>query len=482
MNSEKVESKAFNRLNPAYRWRLWVNLDSRYGEFHHYFWRRISMVLAAVVLSGWIAATTGIWAHVKYHRGFSEVRYVDLAIPWRWGRYRAAIAAHYLSLGRVQIEKGNPVDALNYLDAALALKPGNLQIRRMAALAEFRLGYKPAALALLRVGLPSAAAAGDQPFLRAFFDVAFDAKADDDAFTTGSRLLPAQRDRDATHLFIALEMATARYNRGHYVEAERLLSDWGLLDFPEGEILSCLCEAARGRRGEALARLQGDLARFTHRDGITVALERLAREQGLPVMVRRYALLRGLATPARADTRIDLLYADQAIPGRADLRRDVDSYCADLGSDSVALTLLSQFAADSGLPDIAARASALAAGRGIRMDEFLIRTVQASIVAHDYRRAIQAVTVAQTQGRSLEPPEALALAGMKAVALYGAGDAGAELAFSDFFPHAASLNPIVGRFLADQLRDAGFARQSRQVLERVFPADPGALAPERSPR
>ena len=482
MNTEKVEPKAFDRLNPAYRWRLWVHLDSLYGEFHHYFWRRISVVLAAIVVSGWFVATAGVWAHVKYHRGFSEARYVDLATPWRWGRYRAAIATHYLALGRVQLERGNPVDALNYLDAALALKPDNLQVRRMAALAEFRLGYKPASLALLRGGLAAAAAAGDQPFLQAFFDVAFDAKADDDAFATGSRLLPAKRDREAIHLFIALEMATARYNRGHYAEAERMLSDWGLLDFPEGEILSCQCEAARGRRGEALARLQGDLARFTHRDGIYVALERLAREQGLPATVRRYALLRGLDAPARADARIDLLYADQAIPGRADLRRDADSYCADLGSDSVALTLLSQFAADSGQPDMAERASALAAARGIRMDEFLLRTVQAGIVAHDYRRAIQAVAVAQAQGRAMGPPEDIALAGMKAVALFGAGDAGAELAFSDFFPHAASLTPVVGRFLADQLRDAGFARQSRQVLERVFPTDPGAPGPQRTPR
>ena len=474
MNPEKIEPRPFDRGDPAYRWKLWVTLDSTHGEFRHYFWRRIGLAVAAFALLGWFAATAGVWANVKYRRPLPGARYADLAIPWRWSRYRAEIAADYLELGRTLIGRGDPAAALNYLDAAIALEPASLEGRRLASLAQFRLGFKPAALALLRAGIPAAAAAGDEPYLRAYFEVAFATRENAAAFAAAGRLLPAQPDRVAIHGLIALEEATACYNLGHYREAERILTAWSLLEFPEGEILFCRCESELGSRAAALSRLQGDLVRFTHRDGICVALERLAREQGLPDLVRRFALLRGFADPGRPEARVDLLYADQALGGAADLRRDVDAYRADFGSRPAALVVLSQFAADTGQPDVAEGACERASACGLRTGEFHLRTVQARLVARDYRRAVKAIAAVQNEEPFLGPSGEAVLAGMKAVALFGAGDGGAELAFSAFLPQSGALAPSAGLFLADQLRLAGFARQSRQVLDRVCASDPAA--------
>jgi hypothetical protein len=465
----------FDPRNPACRRKLWVKLDSRDGKFYYFFWRRICLVLAVLFLAGWLALAAAAWANIKYRRGFSEARYLDLAAPWRWGRYRAAIGAHYLALGRLGLEHGNPGAALNYLNASLALAPGNLQSRRLAALAQFRLGFKTAAFALLRGGLASAADAGDEAYVQAFFDVAFDLQADVEAFTAGSRLLPPRPDSLRIHRFIAFQLATARYNRGHYSEAEQILADWRLQDFPEGEVLFALCDAERGLREIAVRRLEGDLARFTKRDVIYVALERLARDMELPQEVRGYALLRGIAEPASPQARIDLLYADHALDRGEEVRREINSYCADFKSDANALTMLAQFGADTGEQDAAERARDLARASGIPTADFDLMDAQASIVARDYRRAIRAVTVAQMERQSMGRAYEVVLSGIKAVALLGAGDGGAKLAFSDFLPLSGALRPPAGLFLVDQLRREGFAEQSRQLLERVCAEHPDDL-------
>jgi len=449
------------------------------GSRRFFFWRRICLVLAALFLGGWLAVAAGAWANVKYRRGFSEARYLDLAVPWRWGRYRAAMGAHYLAMGRLGLEQGHPDTALNYLNASLTLMPGNLESLRLAALAQFRLGHKTAALAILRAGLPSAAAAGDEGFLKAYFDVAFDLQDDDGAFTAGRRLLPPQPDSLRIHRFIALQLATARFNRGHYDEAQQIIATWRLQDFPEGEVLFALCYSERGMRGIAMRRLENDLDRFTQRDQIFIALERLARDMKLPREVCRYALLRELAEPTVPQARIDLIYAYHALDSNEDVRKEIDSYCADFRSDADALTLLAQFAADEGDPDTAERVRDLARASGIPTTGFDLGIVQACIVARDYLRAIRVITVAQTGRQSMGRPYEATVAGMKAVALFGAGDGGAKLAFSDFLPLSEALRPTIGLFLVDQLHRAGFDEQSRQLLERVcadHPDDLPALA------
>ena len=138
-----------------------------------------------------------------------------------------------------------------------------------------------------------------------------------------------------------------------------------------------------------MARLESALGRFRVRDGIFVALERMAREGGMPVEVRRYALRRGIEAPDRPLARSDLLYADHALGRADDLAREVADYRADFGADPEALAVLAQFAADAGDPGTADRARATARAAGLPLAELDARVVQACIVARDYPRAIR---------------------------------------------------------------------------------------------
>jgi hypothetical protein len=473
VNPDKIEPETFDSGSRAYRKKLWVTLDSKDGEFRHLFWRRICLVVAAVSAAGWIVLTAGAWAEVRYYRGVSNIRYVDMALPWRWGQYRADLGLHDLTLGRLEMDALHPDLALIYFRAAEALEPGSLEARRMAARAEFLLGFKADALARLRMKVDAAAVAGDQAYLFDYFKVAFDLQADDEAFATSLQLLPRQPISSRTHQLIALAMATARYNRGYYRESEQILGDWGLQDLPEGDILLAQCEFEQGLRSQAISRLDADLARYTNREPILVALERLFLDQGRRQAVRQYAFLREIDQPANAQARMDLICADQAVGRKADETAEINGYFALYRTDAGAMALLAQFAANTGDPVTAARAREMARRAGIPLAEFDLCVAQANLVAQDYRSALRAVSIAQGEGGFEGRAGRAVLSGIRVVALLADGDSGAELAFSRFLANSGELRPVTGLFLVRKLKQAGFARQSRQLLERICSGQPG---------
>ena len=473
MNAEKRDPKIFDPGDPAYRWILWKRLNSSTGGFNFFFWRRIYLVSSAALLAAWLLATAGIWANAKYRHGYPDVRYIDLAAPWQWGRYRATIGAHYLDLGRAELEAGNPYSAYYNFRGALAMMPDSLECRRLVGLAQARIGMRAEALSILREGVAQAAKAGDEAYLRLYFDTAFDLQADDDARTAGQGLLPSPPDGLRIHLFLALETATALYNLSRYGEAEQLLSVWGLQDEPDAEILFARCESARGSRAYAIQRLEADLARFSQKDGILAALEGIAAERGLPQEVRRYALLRRENSPLLPAARLDLLYADRALGRASDVQSEIDSYCSDFKADAGALRGLARFAADAGQPETAQRALDAARSAGLPTADFDLALAQASLASHDYPRVFQAVALAQASGESMSPATAAALAGAKAVALLGDNAFGADSAFADFSSTSGALRPDAGLFLVGQLLQYGFPIQSRKLLERICADNPG---------
>jgi tetratricopeptide (TPR) repeat protein len=479
MIPEKIARKSFDRRDRAHRWKLWVKVHSSQGASYRFFWRRIALATGIGLAAFWIALAGAVWANARYRRGVSEARFADLALPWRWTRYRSVIARHYLDRGRAELRNGYPAAALTYFEALLALEPENLENRRLAAQAQFQLGFRSAALSILRPGLAAAAAAGDEGYLSDAFYTAFDLQDDDEALAEARRLLPPRPDDSPVHRYLAIQAATALYNRGRDSEAEGILEDWGLRGAPEGEALWAFCETEAGRGPAALKTLEADLGRFRQGDVIYLALERLARAQGLTEAARRYAFLRGIAEPGVPQARIDLIVVDQSLGRREDLRSEIRAYLDNFRSDRVALNLLLEFAAGAGEPDVAETVRTLIGAQGPRAADIDLELAQASIVAGDFRRALAAVARARADSGPYAPAYEPIFAGFNAVAELGSAESGAELAFTDFLPLAGRLRPSLGLALVLQLRRLGFRDQGRQMLERIcaeHPDDEPALA------
>ena len=461
----------FNPADPLYRGRLWVRVVTPDSVWHHVFWRRIVVVLVALALAGWLAAALGTWAFVRYQRGYTEVSFVDLAFyPFRASHYRTGLGHHYIALGRVELEKRNYRSGYTLLLAGLAHVPDDVSTRRLVAFTEVRLGLPLRALRTLANG--AARATADLEYQKLLFALLLESQEDERVIALAHQLLPPKPDTVLSHQFIALQAATAHFNRGRYDEAERLLTDWRLDNSLEGAILLARCDWERGFPALALLRLEAELARFPQRDELYLQLIRLHRELGQLAEARRYALLRQLRDPASPGPRIDLLRTYRASDDRAAETRELATYLADFSTDPTALVLLAWFAVDTAQPALAEQLHALAVEQQFPLNAFNFARVQAALGVQDYRAALAHAATALREENEDNPNFASTLNGLRALALFGLKDhAQARLVLGTFLnqsrPRASDA-----LLLARQLRLLGVPAQARAVLARVCAVDP----------
>ena len=472
LNPSKLEVPVFDPRDPAYRGKLWVTLRASAGLFRHYFWGRIAAVLAVLAALGWIAITGGLWANLKLRRGFTEVNYVDLAFPWRWPHYITAMSDHYVAMGNDALKHGAADSAFYFYNAALALRPHNTETRRLSTLAQFNLGARPVALSALAAGLPEAAAAGNEAYLRQYFTMAFDLQADDEAAAAGQALLPAQPDQQHLHQFIAFQVATARFNRNDYVTAEKGLTDWQLRGAPEGTVLYDQCLWESGRQDSAVSDLEDGLQRFRQRDAIYAALEQIAHTQGMPQPQQDYAVLRQLADAEHPAPQLDLLYAFHVNGRIGQEHQAVDTYFAKFSADPAALTAVLQFAVDVGNPQVAARVRDLVAAHGVPIEGYQLACAEAAAVAHNWTAASEALAQLAKDKSATTRTFQASVSGLEMLMKFGRGDSTANVVFTNFLSNVGSLRTAEVLLYARVLKSLAQPDLAHQLLSKAFASYP----------
>ena len=471
MDLSKDDLQPFNPRDPLYRGKLWVRVVTPDSVWWHFFWGRIALAGLAVIVAGWLAAATAVWAFVRIERGYTDVSYLDLAFyPFRAAHYRAGLGQHYLALGRAELEKKNYRTGYSLLLAGLARAPDDVAARRLVAITEIRLGIKHRALQTLADGATLATA--DLDYHKLMFALLLDAQEDDRVIALAAQLLPAKPDGVLIHEFIALQAATAHFQRGRYDQAERIVADWHLDQSLEGAILLAECDWERGYTDLALMRLQDALTRFSQRDELYFHLSRFHRELGHLDEARRYVLLRHLSDPKSPRPRIDLLLAYHASDDRAVEARELDAFLADFKGDASALELLADFAVETVQPSLAQRVHDLAAARNFPLNAFNLARVKAAIAAADYGDALSLADTALREENESNTVFSATLNGLRALALFGLHDTSrAELTLGSFL-NQTDLRAINALVLAKQLRLLGVPDQARIVLERLCTLDP----------
>lgn len=471
MDFSKEDPQPFNRRDPLYRGRLWIRVVTPDRVFHHVYWRRIAIVAAALLVAAWLALAGGVWAFVKFQRGYAGVRYVDLAFyPWRAAEFRTGLGRHYFELGRREFDQGKFRESQAHLRAGLARLPQETTARRLVALTELHFGQIDQALKTLGEGMRFAGE--DLEFLKLLFGLLLETRQDERAIGFAQSLLPAQPDAVLAHQFTALQAATAHFARGRYDEAGRLVGAWRLGDSLEGQILLALCDWERGLPELALARLEGQLARFPQRDELFLQLVRLHRELGHADDARRFALLRQANSPASPGPRIDLLHGFRAAGDKPAEQRELAAYFDTFGADPRALTLLAAFAIDTGQPALAQRTHELAREQGFPLAAFELARIQAALAVQDYRGALQlAETVLSRQQPGVNSPASL-LNGLRAIALFGLGDASIARSALGTFLNGPRLHTSDALLLTKQLQALDFPEEARRVIDRACTLDP----------
>ena len=471
LDHSKDDLQSFDPRDPLYRHQLWVRVVTPDSVWFHIFWRRIALVLVVLVLAGWLTAAGGVWAFVRFQRGYTDVRYLDLALyPWRKENYRTGLGQHYLKTGREALDNKNYREGYALLQAGLARVPDDTTGRRLLAYTQVRFGRADLALTTLADGAQLAST--DLDYLRLLFALLLETHEDERLLALAKKLLPPQPDTVLAHQFIALQAATAHFERGRYDAAESTIAEWRLGQSLEGTILVAKCDWERGSPDLALLRLEGEIARFPKRDELYLHLVRYHRELGHAADARRYALLRHFNDPTSPGPRIDLLHTYHATDDKAAEQRELTAYFADFSADPKALLLLAWFAVDSVQPELAARLASLARDRDYPLNAFNLARVQALLAAQDYQAALDLTVTAMREETEDNDRVASALNGLRALALYGLKDfSRAELMLNTYLSHA-SLRAGDALVLAKQLRLLGATTSARSVLERATVLDP----------
>ncbi len=471
IDHSKDDLQSFNPRDPAYRFKLWVRVVTPDTIWVHVFWRRIAGTIVLLAVTGWLAAAAGVWSFVRFQRGYTDVRYLDLAFyPWRRADYRTGLGEHYLRTGREALEKKNYREGYALLQAGLTRLPHDVAGRRLLASTQVRFGRADLALVTLADGATLAHV--DLDYLKLLFALLLETHEDDRLIALAKKLLPPQPDTVLAHQFIALQAATAHFERGRYDEAERLVAEWGLGNSLEGSILLAKCDWENGYPDLAMLRLESEIARFPKRDELYLHLVRYHRELGHAAEARRYALLRQFNDPASPGPRIDLLHTYHATDDKAAAQRELAAYLADFSADPQALVLLAWFAVDTIQPELAARLASLAHERSFPLNAFNLARVQSLLGAQKYQAALDLAVTAMREENEDNNQLASTLNGLRCLALYGLKEfARAELMLNSFLGQS-NLRAGDALLLAKQLRLLGATASARAVLDRATVLDP----------
>lgn len=420
MPDSKRQATVFDPNSPTLRRKLWARLDTPDGPRLFIIWPRLFKLLAVLLVFGWLAGATALWAFVKFQRGITEVRFVDIAFfPLRRAEYRATLGRHHFARAQEQLQQQRWNEAILSLRVSLANAPDNLEARRL--LADFYLGINKPRFALQVLEAGATHAREDTRYLRQLFNLLRVQREQERALQLAATLLPATPDASLPHRIVAWQAAMVNLDLKRYDEAEALVQRWQLDRSPEGQSLLADIAVARGQPEAAIQRLETQLQRNPQNEANSVQLTRLYLRLGQLDAARRTAVLRSLAHGHSPGAHLDLLAIEWQSGLREDFERGVQNYLALYAGDPQALQLLSTLMADNALPDQARRIVTTAATAGHPLTPSLLGLMQAECGAGHYVAAL--ATAAEVDRQEMIPPRAnTALAGLKAWACFGRGD------------------------------------------------------------
>ncbi len=463
----KEELQPFNPRDASYRRKLWVRVVTPDKVWHHIFWGRVMAAFLAGTIVLWAFLAGCAWAFVKFQRGYDEVSYLDLAFyPLRQEEYRTGIGRYYIKRGQEEMEKKNWREGYSLLQIGVARVPDDVTARRLLAYTQVRFGRTDLAIATLSEGTERPNT--DIEYFKLLCTLLLETHEDEKLILLAKKILPPTPDTILVHQYLALQMATAHYERGRYDEAERIVADWRLERSLEGSILIAGCNWERGYPDLAMLRLDGEIARFPKRDELYLALVRYHRELGHTEEARRYALLRHFNDPTSPGPRIDMLHTYHAASDQAAETREIETYFTDFSGDARALLLLASFASDTANPALADRLVTLARERTYATAPFMLTKAQALIAVQNYAAALEVTQ--QALSNAVEPKDYVtsALSGIRCLALFGLRETSrAELMLNAFLSQA-NLRASDALSLAKQLSLLGATAQARAVLERTI--------------
>lgn len=453
------------------RWFCPAGLDSWYRRTR---WRRVVVATVGLGCAGIVSAVSLVFVTARYYAGNESVRFVDVALPWRWANYEIARGDAYIRAANRCVKEQKFAEALSLAARGVGRSPANRGGRLM--LAELYLGMRrpEQTRRVLLEGLPYHSA--DPVFLKPLLDFLMQRQEDRVIVGLARRYFARiSGNSEATRMW-AQAAATVSYFCGDYDQAEDFLQhEPSLAKSTAGRLLASKIDYDRGYPELGLMRLRLLAAEAPRQAEIQGELIHRLRRQGLHDEARRVALALQIAQPGLAGPRLELLAAYRHAGDVARLGAEIESMLRDFPADSAAMLLLADFAANSGDPALVARIERLAGDRRLPTEAYGYLAVEAAIVARDYTRALAGIRELQQRG-SEEVGRRSVLNSLQAIAHYGVG----EVLEARVFLSAYLVEPDVRvenlLAVANRLAELNAGELARQTLSRAIEIDPANQA------
>ncbi len=417
-----------------------------------------------------VAVITVVYATARYYGRNEQVRFADVALPWRWSNYERARGEAAILAARRFVAERKFAEAVSVARRGLDRSPASLPGRLLLAELYFGLRQPDMARRLLLEGLPYH---GSNPeFLKPLLTYLLGRHEDALVVGQAQKLLDKVPAGSEAARLLASAAATASYSCGHYDVAEDFLKrEPKLAASVTGRALAAKIEYERGYHELGLLQLR-ELAREHPRE-VEIqreVIERL-RRRGLHDEARRAALSLQLAHPELVGPRIELLSAYRKSGDADRLAKEIDALLRDGSLDAGALLLLADFAANGGDIVLVERVREVAESRKFPSDAYGFLVAEAAIVARDYSRALAVIRELQQQGVHGADRQAV-LSSLQAIAHCGLGETAYARVFLTSFLGAPELRADNLLAVANRLAELGAADLARQTLLRAVQFSP----------
>lgn len=433
-------------------------------------WRRLAGLIAGVLLAGYLAGVTGIFAFARRVRGI-DVAWTDVAWPPHWPRYAVARGEKFHAEAKRAFAQGMWREALVFSRRGVLLAPANRDGRLLHARMLFAAKRPTDGRQILLEGM--ACHAHDPLFLRTLLGFLLEVQEDAHVVAQARRVLatsPADRDVAA---IAAIGGAMASFYRGHFDAAEDFLA----LAPPsvaarDVRLLRARIEWERGARESALRELRQLGREWPDDYEVHRELAGCLRRQGRTDEARRVVLTFQISRPDLAAARIDLMQAYRALEAREAEQREVEAFFAEHGKSEAALLLLGDFAATNGDVALVRRLRAHAAENALAGEHFDFLLAEACVVKGDFAGALAALRATADATGERGHGRRATLNSLRAIALYGAGERiAAEHALNELLA-APQLRAEKIAAAANRLIALGETDAARRLLLRVLEIDP----------
>lgn len=411
-----------------------------------------------------------MWAFAKYCKKITSISYINLVLPTRWNRHQAALGAFYISKAKELIRSGNHTEAFTLLKIGTAKAPENLEGRLL--LADFYMAYKRPDLAQSTV-LENAATFAKYPgYFAAVVDLLFKLQDDRAVLTLAQTHLGTPLLSKETAHFLAVSSAHAAFNLGNNDEAEDILRRYVNDTSPDKAALLIRLDWERGYRDLALLQLREAIDRWPTRSDLRALLVSHYRATHNTSQWETALVEQISADPFAFEPRVEYIRMLHERGEHPRAASEIDTFISQFNSSDSAMLVLADFAANSGQPELVAKAGAHLTDNSDLSSAVSLLAVEANVVAGNFGKSLQMISEYTEKYPQWAAQYAPVFSGLKAVAACGLGKKEEAILYLDelFSQENIRADNLVA--VSSRLAALGANDLSAETLRRAVKADP----------